>query len=218
LNQIESLPAQFVLLDLGAGTSFNLLDFFNYSPGKIVLFTSQAPSLQNAYGFIKSALYRKLSREFSKDEEILNLLFPDGEDQEESPPAMEVMLAWLKNAAPEQYAKMSQVLWEFHVFLVANMVKSRAELNSPEIIQSVCNDFLQLKADVLGHLEYDPAVEAAVNQMQPFPLQAKKSRAAAALQEMALKIVRAAMLPRSPWIWSEKSAKAGHGELDKAAP
>jgi len=64
LNQIEQLPAQYVLMDLGAGTSFDTLDFFNYSGGKIALCTSQPTSLHNAYGFIKSALYRKLSREF----------------------------------------------------------------------------------------------------------------------------------------------------------
>jgi len=40
LTQIEELPAQYVLLDLGAGTSFNTLDIFNYSAGKITLFTS----------------------------------------------------------------------------------------------------------------------------------------------------------------------------------
>ena len=75
LNQIEALPAQYVLLDLGAGTAFNLLDFFNYSPGKIVLFTSQTTSLQNAYGFIKSALYRKISRDLAKDQEVMDLLY-----------------------------------------------------------------------------------------------------------------------------------------------
>ena len=83
LNQIEALPAQYILLDLGAGTAFNLLDFFNYSPGKIVLFSPQTTSLQNAYGFIKNALYRKISREFSKDEEIINILFPEGEKEED---------------------------------------------------------------------------------------------------------------------------------------
>ncbi|MBW1992341.1 MAG: P-loop NTPase, partial [Deltaproteobacteria bacterium] len=63
IQQIEELPADFVLLDLGAGTSFNILDLFNFSPGKIAVFTNQVTSLQNAYGFIKSALYRKLSRD-----------------------------------------------------------------------------------------------------------------------------------------------------------
>jgi flagellar biosynthesis protein FlhG len=65
LQQIEELPAQYVLFDQGAGTSFNTLDFFNFSAGKIALFTSQTTSLQNGYGFIKSALYRKLSRDFA---------------------------------------------------------------------------------------------------------------------------------------------------------
>ena len=65
LNQLEDLPADLVFLDLGAGTSFNVLDFFNYSAGKIAVFTNQSTSLQNVYGFIKSAIFRFLSREFA---------------------------------------------------------------------------------------------------------------------------------------------------------
>ena len=45
LNQLEDLPADLVFLDLGAGTSFNVLDFFNYSAGKIAVFTNQSTSL-----------------------------------------------------------------------------------------------------------------------------------------------------------------------------
>jgi flagellar biosynthesis protein FlhG len=216
LNQIEDLPAQFVLLDLGAGTSFNLLDFFNYSPGKIALFTSQATSLQNGYGFIKSALYRKLSREFAKEEEVLKLLVPQGLDPEVNLPVLGDVLGWLKEAAPEQHAKLAQVLWDFRVFLVVNMVKNRADLKSPEIIQSVCADFLGVEAEVLGHLEFDPAVEAAVNQMLPFPLQEKKSRAAASLQDIALRVLKASRLPRSPWV--AEAAKPAADDAVEAAP
>ena len=78
LNQLEDLPADLVLLDLGAGTSFNVLDFFNYSAGKIAVFTNQSTSLQNVYGFIKSALFRFVSREFARDEEVLHLLHQAG--------------------------------------------------------------------------------------------------------------------------------------------
>ena len=203
LKQIEELPAQFVLLDLGAGTSFNLLDFFNYAPGKIVLFTSQATSLQNAYGFIKSALYRQLSREFAKEEELIGLLFPEGVETESHPPAMGELLIWLKGAAPAQHERLSRALWDYRVLLVVNMVKSRADLRSPEIIQSVCTDFLQIKAECLGHLEFDPVVENAVNQMLPFPLTQKKSRAAKTLQDLALKVLKASRLPQSPWVPGE---------------
>jgi flagellar biosynthesis protein FlhG len=210
LNQIEELPADFVLLDLGAGTSFNLLDFFNYSPGKIVLFTSQATSLQNAYGFIKSALYRKLSREFAKDDEVLSLLYQVGSKNSEAGlNSIPELLARFKEADPERYARLTQVLWDFQAFLVANMVKSYQDQQSPEIIQAVCADYLGIQPQILGELAFDPAVESAVNQMTPVPLLHKKGKATAALQQIALRVLKQSRLPKPAWVEeSDGPAKA----------
>jgi flagellar biosynthesis protein FlhG len=190
LNQVEALPAQYVLLDLGAGTAFNLLDFFNYSPGKIVLFTSQTTSLQNAYGFIKSALYRKISREFAKDEEVINLLYPSAEDEDQgSVGTVSELLSRLREEAPHKHDRLTRLLQEYQIFLVANMVKSNTDLKSPEIIQSVCADFLSLEPEIMGHVTYDSAIEAAVNHISTFPLSHKRSKAAGDLAEIALKVV-----------------------------
>lgn len=200
LNQIEALPAQYVLLDLGAGTAFNLLDFFNYSSGRIVLFTSQTTSLQNAYGFIKSALYRKISRDLSKDEQLMDLLYQSNEgDTPGSVSTVSELLSQIREIAPQQYDHLVQLLMNYQIFLVANMVKSNADLKSPEIIQSVCNDFLSIQPDIMGHVTFDPTIEAAVNQMTQFPLSHKKSKAAGDLAQIALKVVKEAMLPRSVW-------------------
>ena len=198
LNQIEALPAQYVLLDLGAGTAFNLLDFFNYSPGKIVLFTSQTTSLQNAYGFIKSALYRKISRDFSKDDEVMHLLHQSGEDDTPSSVGtLSELVSNLRQSAPQHYERLKNLLQEYQIFLVANMVKSNSDLKSPEIIQSVCTDFLSLQPEIMGHVGFDPAIEAAVNHMTQFPLKHKKSKAAGDLAQIALRVVKESMLPRS---------------------
>ncbi len=66
LNQIEALPAQYVLLDLGAGTSFNTLDFFNYCGTKIVLLTasSRAPYTESYPGI--SPRMTKSSNSYTK--------------------------------------------------------------------------------------------------------------------------------------------------------
>ena len=198
LNQIEALPAQYVLLDLGAGTAFNLLDFFNYSLGKIVLFTSQTTSLQNAYGFIKSALYRKISRDFAKDDEVMNLLYQSGEDDTPNGVGtVSELLSNLRESAPQHYERLKNLLQEYQIFLVANMVKSNSDLKSPEIIQSVCTDFLSLQPEIMGHVGFDPAIEAAVNHMTQFPLNHKKSKASGDLAQIALRVVKESMLPRS---------------------
>jgi flagellar biosynthesis protein FlhG len=191
LNEIEALPAEYVLMDLGAGTSFNTLDFFNYSGGKIVLFTSQPPSLLNAYGFIKNALYRKLYLHFAGDDEVLQLIYQiGGAGGEHSIHSMQDLLNHFKDADPERHARMTQVLRDFHLFLVINMVKSTADLKYAEIISSMCQDRLSIQPEIMGHVPFDSGVEPAINQMMPFPLYQKKSRAMAGLDQTALRLVQ----------------------------
>jgi flagellar biosynthesis protein FlhG len=207
LREIEELPAQYVLFDQGAGTSFNTLDFFNFSGGKIALFTSQTTSLQNAYGFIKSALYRKLSRDFAKDDEILQYLYQGGEaGNGNNSSTIQDLLDHFKSVNPEKHTRLNQALWDFHLFLVVNMVKSNADLKAPEIIRSVCQDFLNIQPEIMGQVLFDSGVEAAISQMVPFPLHQKKSKAMVGLEEIALKLVRQSRLPRRGWIEARDDA------------
>ncbi len=186
MQQIESLPADFVLLDLGAGTSFNTLDLFNASPGKIVVFTNQVTSLQNAYGFIKSALFRHLCRAFSKDDDVLSLIYQIGDkESEEGIQSIHDLYERLQERDRGKGERLQQMLDDFQLYLLINMVKSSQDVKSSDIIQTVCSDFLNLQPQVLGSLAYDPAVEAAVNQMTPFPLYQKRGRATATLREVA---------------------------------
>jgi flagellar biosynthesis protein FlhG len=215
LNQIEELPAQYVLLDLGAGTSFNTLDFFNYSGGRIALFTSQATSLQNAYGFIKSALYRKLSRDFAKDDEILQLLFQGGEaGTGNNIHSIQDLLNHFQDANPQKHFRLTQALRDFHLFLVANMVRSQTDLKSPEIIRSVCRDFLNIQSEIMGHVPFDSGVETAISHMVPFPLHQKKSRAMTGLDQIALRLVKESRLPRMALTGAREASEEEDVSLD----
>ncbi len=198
LDQIEALPADYVLLDLGAGTTFNLLDFFNYSPGKIAVFTSQATSLQNVYGFIKSAMYRQLARQFHQDDEVLRLLYQVGENGGGISSISQLLAGFKENDQP-RYERLSRALWDFRLFLVVNMVKHPHDLRSPEIIRTVCGDYLDIQPEILGHLPFDAAVESSVNQRKPFPLLYKHGKATQALQQIAHKMLRLSRLPRPTW-------------------
>ena len=189
LNQLEDLPADLVFLDLGAGTSFNVLDFFNYSAGKIAVFTNQSTSLQNAYGFIKSALFRFLSREFARDNEVLLLLHHAG-DRDTKISSIEDILTHLQGKAPEKYIRLKDMMTHFKIHLVVNMVKTELERKAGQIIQKVCADFLNLRPQIFGSLVYDPEVEKAVNQMLPFPMRSMNSPAAIGLQHIAMEIIK----------------------------
>lgn len=197
LSQIEELDADIVLLDLGAGTSFNTLDFFNYCLGKICLLTSQATSLQNGYGFIKSALYRHISREFAKDQDILDLLWESDHKGPEGGrvTSLKEMLDHLQGAEPGLYVRLKHLLDEYRIHLVVNMVKNERDTMSGLIIREVASKYLAIQPEILGHISHDLAVEAAVNLMIPFPLDKDESMPAQDLRTIAKKVLELSCLP-----------------------
>ena len=148
-KDLEALPADFVLLDLGAGTSFNTLDFFNHSPGKIAVFTGISTSLQNVYGFIKCALFRKIAREFAKEDKVLSLCFNDDTKVNDEIASIDDLLARVRQISPEKLFQLVGIPKPYRLFLVPNMVKNEQDMHSPEIIQSVCEDFLNIKPEIL---------------------------------------------------------------------
>jgi len=190
LSQLEELEADMVLLDLGAGTSFNTLDFFNYSHGKICILTSQATSLQNGYGFIKSALYRHLCRVFAKDREVLELLWEsDTKGPEVQVTSVKEILDYLRDTEPGLCSRLKQFLDEYKILLVVNKVKDDRDTMSGLIIKEVSSKYLAIQPEILGHISYDLAVEAAVNLMIPFPLDKDECKPAQELRSIARKVL-----------------------------
>jgi len=66
VSRIKRIPARYVLMDLGAGTTFNTLDFFRMSPHGIVVTTPEYPSIISTLAFLKHFLLRTVERSFAQ--------------------------------------------------------------------------------------------------------------------------------------------------------
>jgi MinD-like ATPase involved in chromosome partitioning or flagellar assembly len=95
------------------------------------------------------------------------------------------LLLQLQVGGEDRLSRFSHLLKTFQLFLVVNMVKEDPDLHAARIIEKVCRSFLSVVPQMLGHLSYDPAIEEAVNQMVPFPLNRENSPAALDLKEIA---------------------------------
>ena len=62
INAIKKLPFDYVLIDLGAGTHFNTLDFFLTSNKGVFVCTPEPTSIENAFRFIKAVYLRKIKQ------------------------------------------------------------------------------------------------------------------------------------------------------------
>ncbi|MDA3851340.1 MAG: AAA family ATPase [Spirochaetaceae bacterium] len=88
IKELKELTADYVLLDLGAGTNFNVVDYMLISNNPFIIITPDPPSILNAYGLIKNGLYRRLLRYLPSNstnrESLLNALHGKIEGTEKS--------------------------------------------------------------------------------------------------------------------------------------
>lgn len=75
LKEVARLPADFVLLDLGAGSSYNVVDFYLAAAQGLLVINPEITSVLNAYSFLKTAAFRVLLSAFPpKAEERAEIL------------------------------------------------------------------------------------------------------------------------------------------------
>ena len=64
ISQIFHLDADYIILDLGAGSSYNTVDFFILSSCGILVAMPELTSILNAYSLLKTSVFRRLFLEF----------------------------------------------------------------------------------------------------------------------------------------------------------
>ncbi len=66
MKELLELTADYVIMDLGAGASYNIVDFWLMAHDGILVTAPEIPAILNAYSFLKTAAFRLLFRSFGK--------------------------------------------------------------------------------------------------------------------------------------------------------
>lgn len=77
-RHISRLDADFILVDLGAGTAYNTLDFFIISNEGILVCNPEPQAKIDAYAFVKNAVYRRLLLAFGQNTILKELILNFG--------------------------------------------------------------------------------------------------------------------------------------------
>ena len=66
IKHIRQISAKFIILDLGAGSTFNTLDFFLMSKRGLIITSPEKVALMNMLVFLKNVIYRAIVRSIPK--------------------------------------------------------------------------------------------------------------------------------------------------------
>ena len=167
INHFSRLDADYVVIDLGAGTSFNVLDFFLSAHEKIIVLTPEPTSIQNAYIFVRNAVYRRLSRLSSKNPSLQTLvkiaMDPKNELQVRT---VKELLQFVQESGGKDVAEpIEKEIGEIRPAVITNMVRDNKEKNAGRIVQIVAEKYLMIQSTNLGSVSYDRQIFSMVSDM-----------------------------------------------------
>jgi flagellar biosynthesis protein FlhG len=162
IRNLRNLDVDYVVLDLGAGSAFNVLDFFLAADTGVVVMLPEPTSIENAYRFIKAAFFRRLQLQAPKDD--FASLVGQALAPREGAPARTPwdVVAELRASDPEKATRLEQQLTGFHPAVVINQARTRADFDVGPTVVSAWKKFFGLELGFLGAVSHDDAVWQAV--------------------------------------------------------
>jgi flagellar biosynthesis protein FlhG len=190
MTHLSRLDADYVVLDLGAGTSFNVLDFFLIAHKKIIVLTPEPTSIQNAYIFVRNTAYRKLSR-LSNNNPSLQALIKIAMDPKNvlKIRTIKELFMFIEESDDKNIIEvLKKEIGNIRLGVVTNMVKNEKEENAGRIVQIVAEKYLTIPSTNLGCVSYDKHIRAMVSDMIPLTNLDQSSQAYGNVYEIVSKL------------------------------
>jgi len=189
LHAISRLDYDYILMDLGTGTSFNTIDFFTLSDSGIFVCTPEPTSVENIYRLIRSVYVRKI-RQVLKIHRFRSLATEaEARNQDAIIQSPEYLLEVLKDIHPEEGRILEDTLKAFQFKLVVNQMRRQDNPKIGALICKIIERHLGLKIQFLGNVSYDENVHEAVCRKEPFIDQYRYSQATLELKALVKGIV-----------------------------
>ncbi|MBW2646926.1 MAG: hypothetical protein JRE23_12285, partial [Deltaproteobacteria bacterium] len=188
ISRIIKLPAEYILLDLGAGTSFNTLDFFRLSRHGFVITTPEHPAIMNMMTFLKHLLLRIIEGNFTKNHYIREMLHSMYKtDKQTNIRALQSKIAAINHEAGKTVTELCR---KYRPRVVFNMGEHPDEIKISEQINNNLKSILSLEIDYFGFIFNDPAVRQSIKEKTPFIPCYRKNMTTENIERIAERIVK----------------------------
>jgi len=203
LKELGELIADYILIDLGAGSSYNVVDFFLASSSGLVVTTPETTAILSAYSFLKTTVYRLLYRTFppkSREREIISdFATTPVEGSSQSFVELAELLSTFNAESGERARKQ---LRNFFPRVILNRGRSNRDFSVGAKLREISRKNLGIPMEYIGFLPEDPQVSRSIFTRRPYMLTNPTVPFSRGLQIVARKMI-AAELKNSPRLFDE---------------
>ena len=186
---LGKLPVDLVVFDLAAGADRATLDFFLETDEGVIIATPEPTSIENAYGFLRAAFYRRLARTMSTSpiRDLIREAMDRRNERGIRTPAD--LFKEIGQLDPDEETRFRQALEDFRPRLVVNQVRDSEEIKLGFSMRSVCRKFFGINLEYLGYICFDDAVWRSVKESRPLVLAYPQSDAALYIRRIVHKML-----------------------------
>jgi len=189
MRELRELDADFVFLDLGAGTHAAVMDYFMIGDEGVIVIAPEPTSVENAYGFVRAAFYRRLRLAMaSHDMRKVVTLAMDQRNERGIRTPLE-LLREIQRLDPAEGARFVETMHAFRPRLIINDVRTAEDIKLGFSIQSVCRKFFGIEAEYLGYVNHDELARRSVRARRPLIDVYPRSDAAIYISRIARKLL-----------------------------
>ncbi|MCE5251132.1 rod shape-determining protein MreB [bacterium] len=177
MRYIEKLHADHIVLDLGAGTSYNIIDFFIGATDHIIITTPESPSIQSAFNFIRICVFRKLHSIIHSKKKLWGVL------EKAKVPNLDGGIIKLKSVLeemekiePASIDEFREFQQTFKPFLILNMIMKAEETKLGWGIKEVIKQYLDIDIQYAGSISFDNIIRESLSSEIPYIINAPKAR------------------------------------------
>ncbi len=191
MREIKKIPARYILIDLGAGSSFNTLDFFGMTNSGFIISTFEYSAIMNVLMFLKNFILRNMKHLARSNRPATKLIEDLCQNSTTSRP-------FTSELAIEEMEKVDiQVAEELRAFcrnclprFVFNMGENPEELKVLNNLHSTIKERLSLETEYVGCVFEDSHVRKSVKEKVPLLSFYEDSIATEGIQSIARRIIK----------------------------
>ncbi|MFQ5466240.1 MAG: P-loop NTPase [Thermodesulfobacteriota bacterium] len=173
-DSLEKTDHDYVLMDLGPGTSNNTLDFFLLADRGILVVTPEPTAVENTYRFIKCLLLRLMkqaqeAREGGKLKDILKRIFYESEMSKNL--TIAALLDEIREHDRDSWRMLKELMERTRLSVVINQARRPEDNTLGYSVRRACLDFFDVEVDILGHIPFSEKVWESTRLRRPLTVE-----------------------------------------------
>ncbi|UPA10528.1 P-loop NTPase [Borrelia parkeri] len=190
INNLKTLSYDYLIIDLGAGTTFNTIDFFLISNRGVIITIPTVTATMNAYLFLKNAIFRLISKIFTKETKAYKLISDIKKDSSDLQKIyIPNLLLKIETYDPESYEKFMKKFSQFSPFIIFNMLNKPDDIKKIKRILKSAKDYLNINLQSIGSIYKDELIDKALNHKIPITIYKPTSLTSKSIKKIAKKLI-----------------------------